>query len=118
MRISDWSSDVCSCDLRQGGKPGVDFLRREELLRARPCRVRDAYVLGIEFDVERREIELEIAADIDLALKLRRRETLERAFQETALGDEQYQPDCEQDQQDDRDRPDRDPQRQIGRAHV
>src|SRR3546814_4676091 len=106
MRISDWSSDVCSSDLdrgaadprqfewlrravrvaegpavalvagipferdlrpveigktqdavaeneRQGGKPGVDFLRREELLRARPCRVRDAYVLGIEFDVER-----------------------------------------------------------------
>src|SRR3546814_16348250 len=73
--------------------------------------VRDAYVLGIEFDVERREIELEIAADIDLALKLRRRETLEGAFQETALGDEQYQPDCEPDQQDDSESPDRDPQR-------
>src|SRR3546814_18608027 len=111
MRISDWSSDVCSCDLRQGRKPGVDFLRREELLRARPCRVRDAYVLGLEFDVERREIELEIAADIHLALKLRRCQPLERPFQATTLGDEQYQPDCEQDTQEERDRPPRDPQR-------
>src|SRR3546814_3621684 len=84
------TQDAVAENERQGGKPGVDFLRREELLRARPCRVRDAYVLGIEFDVERREIVLEIAADIDLALKLRRCQPLERTFRETALRSEEH----------------------------
>src|SRR3546814_2109024 len=43
MRISDWSSDVCSSDLRQGGDPGAlqESQRREQWPhRADPYRCR------------------------------------------------------------------------------
>src|SRR3546814_15680638 len=37
MRISDWSSDVCSSDLRRGGRANSPAERRRLCLGGRPC---------------------------------------------------------------------------------
>src|SRR3546814_14691407 len=66
MRISDWSSDVCSSDL---------------------------HVLGDQLDVDGCEIKLKIASYVDLPFKIGRNDGLERVLQEPSLGDKQYRPD-------------------------
>src|SRR3546814_2326210 len=56
MRISDWSSDVCSSDLRQGGGQGARQIavRRVEAAGAVERDARDAALLGIKDDLCRR----------------------------------------------------------------
>src|SRR3546814_2859903 len=40
MRISDWSSDVCSSDLAELGRDEIRYLRRDQLARSEhPARV-------------------------------------------------------------------------------
>src|SRR3546814_3127629 len=75
MRISDWSSDVFSSDLRIRSARGVDKKRAAELVgEARPVAARyagDAFVqramAEIEYDAEN-DAEAEAAADRALAL--------------------------------------------------
>src|SRR3546814_7765978 len=70
MRISDWSSDVCSSDL-----------------------IGNDHVLGDQLDVDGCEIKLKIASYVDLPFKIGRNDGLERVLQEPSLGDKQYRPD-------------------------
>nr|WP_314471761.1 hypothetical protein [uncultured Sphingomonas sp.] len=71
----------------------VDPVRAEQIGPRCPGRIGDGEALGVEFDPERREIQLEIAADAHLAVGHPPDDRFERPLQEPALGDEQHQPD-------------------------
>ena len=93
---------------RERRDAGVDQLRREQVGATRPFRVRHRQPLGDELDVERCEIELEVARHLHVAFREAADISLERRFEEAALGDEQDEPgehdeadDCRQDARDD-----------------
>ena len=86
-------------DQRPGGDSRVDPVRRKQHRLGRPGRVRDAQPLGIEFDRDRIEIQLEIARNADRTVGQRADDAFERVLQEPPLGDVQHQPTCEDNQQ-------------------
>src|SRR3546814_5002632 len=89
MRISDWSSDVCSSDLYAGFDP----VCCEKLVLRSPLGIGNDHVLGDQLDVDGCEIKLKIASYVDLPFKIGRNDGLERVLQEPSLGDKQYRPD-------------------------
>ena len=86
---------------RQWRDSRVDPRRIEQIGAAGPGGVRDRHPLGDELDLERREIELEVAVDAHRAMRLAADESFEGRAQEAALGDIEHQPDRD-DQRDDR----------------
>ncbi|PAV92944.1 hypothetical protein WR25_05249 [Diploscapter pachys] len=86
---------------RQWRDPRVDPRRVEQIGAAGPGGVGDRHPLGDELDLERREIELEVAVDPHCAMRLAADESFEGRAQEAALGDIEHQPDRD-DQRDDR----------------
>jgi hypothetical protein len=87
-------------DQRQRRDLHVELVSRVQVRLACPIRVRKREPLGIEFDPERCEIQLKIAADGDGPMRHRPDDSLERMLQKAPLGDIQHQPD-RHDQRDD-----------------
>jgi hypothetical protein len=87
---------------RQRRDPRIDPLAAEQVWPGRPGGVREGEAFGVEFDLERGEVELEVAADAHLAAGEPPDDGLERPLQEASLGDVQHQPDQRRDR-DDRD---------------
>ncbi len=77
----------------------VDMVGGEEVGLRRAVRVGDGHPVGDELDVDRIEIELEVARHAHLALRQAARDALEAVLEEAALGDEQDRP-GEEDQPD------------------
>ena len=96
--------------------PRVDMIGGKEIGLRRPVGIGDGDAVGDELDVDRIEIELEIARHADLALRHAARDALDAMLEEAALGDEQDRP-GEKDQADQagQDRQP-DPQRRIPSA--
>src|SRR3546814_13535877 len=90
MRISDWSSDVCSSDLVGAEKVGA----------AGPGRIGDGHMFCAELDGDGIEIKLEIAADAHGAFQAAAEHPFEGMLEEAALGDEEDQPEREEDADD------------------
>ena len=72
--------------------PRVDMVGGEEVRLRRPVRVGDGHSVRHELDVDRIEIELEVAGHAHLALRQAACDALEAMLEEAALGDEQDRP--------------------------
>src|SRR3546814_6417191 len=71
MRISDWSSDVCSSDLRYVGKPESEWLQlfKRKASGAMMDMIRtDLALLGISHDLYSSEAELQASGAIEEAV--------------------------------------------------
>src|SRR3546814_2091290 len=71
MRISDWSSDVCSSDLRYVGKPESEWLQlfKRKASGAMMDMIRtDLALLGISHDLYSSEAELQASGAIEAAV--------------------------------------------------
>src|SRR3546814_1864982 len=109
MRISDWSSDVCSSDLVNGGvaqfqpaqlvfvaehqaerrDAAVDQVGAEKVGAAGPGRIGDGHMFCAELDGNGIEIKLEIAAEAHGAFQAAAEHPFEGLLEEAALGDEE-----------------------------
>ena len=87
-------------DQAQGRDPCIDQVGAEQVGPAGPGQVGDAHALRPELDRDRREIELEVAADLHLPRQPGGQDALQRSLEEAPLGDEEYQPQGKDDADD------------------
>src|SRR3546814_17373295 len=92
MRISDWSSDVCSSDLREFGKVGAQISRlvdqRDELPRDDRLDAGEAFADLREQMVVERAVMLGKAVEIDITAAPRQADSDARAIVVEAVGGE------------------------------
>src|SRR3546814_13795973 len=91
MRISDWSSDVCSSDLREFGKVGAQISRlvdqRDELPRDDRLNPAEAFADLREQMVVERAVMLGKAVEIDILAAPRQADIVARAVVVEACGE-------------------------------
>src|SRR3546814_7192911 len=92
MRISDWSSDVCSSDLREFGKVGAQIShlvdQRDELPRDDRLDAGEAFADLREQMVVERAVMLGKAVEIDILAAPRQADIVARAIVVEAFGGE------------------------------